>query len=140
MASATANANKAIIESPAGRSGEGALYQIFDVEAKAADMSRYFGPAIFKEFLALGNVEALRRAFGDKHADATLHDDQALVLKKLIGLGDGERIGAMFGGKCADGGQRIAVLHPSFENGRSYAVAEAEVDGAIIGWHGAIVG
>ena len=48
-------------------------------------------------------------ARGDEHADPALHDDQAFVLEPLIGLGDGQRVGALLGGQGADRGQRVAV-------------------------------
>ncbi len=39
-------------------------------------------------------------ARGDEHADAALDDDEAFVLETLIGFGDRQRVGALFGGQA----------------------------------------
>ena len=84
-------------------------------------------------------MKALCGPFGDEHADAALHNDETFVLKQLVGLGDGQGIGAMFGGERAHRRQRIAVPYAPFEDASGDAIAEAEIDGAFFGWHGAIV-
>src|SRR5687768_6728434 len=107
-----------------------ALDQIVGVEPQAADLGGDRRPAIVEEVLALGRAELLRRALGYEHADAALDQDQPLVLEGLIGLGDGQRIGAMLGGEAAHRGQGIAVAYLPVEDGSRDAVAEAEIDWA----------
>jgi hypothetical protein len=87
-------------------------------------------PSILEEVLALGGAQPLGSAGRDEHADAALDHDEPLLLEGLVGLGDGERIGAEIGGEAAHRRQRIAVADAAFEDHRRDAVAQAEIDGA----------
>ena len=71
-------------------------------------------------------------AGGDEHADAAFDDDQAFVLKTLIGLGHGQRIGLLLGGEGADRGQRVAVAIVAGEDGIGDRLAKADVNGLLM--------
>src|SRR5678815_1414922 len=64
---------------------------------------------MFDKIVALHVAQPGRGTRRDKHPDAALDDDKAFVLKSLIGLGDSERIGALFGSKCPDRRQGVAI-------------------------------
>ena len=62
--------------------------------------ARIAGHSLLDEAVALGVAQAGAGAGGDEHADAALDDDQPVVLEALIGLGDGQRVGALLGGEA----------------------------------------
>ena len=74
-----------------------------------------------------------RGAGSDEHADAALDHDQPFVLEALIGLGDGQRIGALLGGERADRGKGVAVAVSAGEDRVGDHLAEADVDGLFVG-------
>jgi hypothetical protein len=49
-----------------------------------------------------------RPRLADEHADAALDADQPVGLELLVGLGHGQRIGALLGGERAHRGQHVA--------------------------------
>src|SRR5215213_8816809 len=67
------------------------------------------GPVAVEEAVTLGFAELGPGAGSDEHADSALDQDEPVVLKSLISLGDGERIGLLFGGEGPNGRQRVAV-------------------------------
>jgi len=114
-------------------SGQRPLQQVLEIEAEAADLRGDGGPAVVEEIVAFGGPQALGGAVGDEHADPALHHHKPFVLEGLIGLCDGQRIGAMLGGEASHRRQRIAVADPAVENQGRDGIAEAEVDGTIFG-------
>src|SRR3546814_6471705 len=70
----------------------GQIEQGARVEADAANLLRDGGPDVGQEILTHQVAQPLGRARRDEHADPALHRDQPLVLKGLIGLGDGQRV------------------------------------------------
>ena len=71
----------------------------------------------------------LTRAIRHEQADPALHLDQILVLKRLISLGDGQRIGALVRREAAHGGKGIAVPVGTIENRCGNHIAQAKIDG-----------
>ena len=74
-----------------------------------------------------------RGAGGDEHADAALDHHQPFVLEPLIGLGDGQRVGAFLGGQRAHRRQRVAVLEAPGDDRVGDHLAEADIDWLFMG-------
>ena len=68
-----------------------------------------------------------------EHAHAALHADQAVGLELLVGFGDGQRIGALLGGKGAHRRQHLAFSIAAVDDRRGDLVAQAQVNGTIVG-------
>ena len=70
--------------------------------------SRICGHSCSRNCVALGRAQLVGRAFAHEHADAALDADQPVGLELLVGLGHGQRIGALLGGERAHRGQHVA--------------------------------
>ena len=102
---------------------------------RRAIRSRICGHSCLMKRFALGFAQAGAGAGGDEHADAALDDDQPFVLEALIGLGDGQRVGALLGGEGADRGKRVAVAEFAGEDRVGDRVAQADVN-RLVAWCG----
>ena len=71
-------------------------------------------------------------ARSDEHADAALHDDQALVLESLICLRHGQRVRLLLRGERTDRGEGIAVAEFSGENRIGDGLAQTDVDRLVV--------
>ena len=69
----------------------------------------------------------------DQDADATLDHDQPIILKALIGLGDRQRIGTLFGGKCTDRGKGVAIAVSAGKDCIGNHLTKADVNGFFVG-------
>ena len=69
----------------------------------------------------------------DEHADTALHHDQAFVLESLIGLGDRQRVGTLFGGKRTDRGKGVAVAISAGKDCVGDHLSKADVNGFFVG-------
>src|SRR3546814_6069583 len=81
----------------------------------------------------------LGRAFGDEHADPALDRDQPFVLKRLIRLGDRQRIRAFLRGERAHRGEHIAVAELTVEDRVGDDVAQTLVYGFGLIEHAALM-
>lgn len=84
------------------------------------------------ERILFGGAQPVGGTGQHEHADAAPHLDIAVVLKPLIRLGDGQRVGAVFGREGTDGGQLVPrPVHAAQDAGRDRA-AQAEIDRAVL--------
>ena len=106
-------------------SGGNAVEQFGGVDIQPADARGDFGPFLVQELRARRGPQPLRGTAIDEHADAAPHGDQPVFLEALIGLGHGQRIGALIGGEGAYRRQRIPLANPAIEDHRDDLVAQA---------------
>lgn len=117
----------------------GVVEQFVHPDLEPLDLRADSGPFFLQETLAGLAVELGRCAIGDEHPNAATHDHQPVVLKALIGLGDRQRVRTMFCRERANRREGIAVPVSAVENRVGDHVAKADIDGAIIGSHGAML-
>jgi len=89
--------------------------------------------------LALHGAQPARCAGRHEHADAPLHLNEAIILEALIGLGHGQRIGALLRSKGAHRGQHVAIPIFSVQDRCGDEVAQAQIDGPAFIDHAASV-
>src|SRR6478735_7790316 len=66
-------------------------------------------PLFLQEPVALALAKARAGPGGDEHADSALHDDEAFVLKTLVGLGNRKWVRLLICRKGSDGRKGVAV-------------------------------
>jgi len=88
-------------------------------------------PDLGQEDVPLLHAESLDRPLGDKHADTAPDPDIAVILKRLICLGDGQWVGAMIGREGTDRGQLIPFRIISFQDRRREKAPQTDIDGDI---------
>ena len=115
-----------------GPSGRRALQQLVPVETQQVHGFPNARPVRGHERRPFRHAQPLRRAGQHEHADATPYLDIAIVLKALISLSDGQRIGAVFGGEGADRGKLVARAIVATQYARRDRAAEAEIDRAVL--------
>ena len=106
--------------------------QVGGVEAQQVDILGDARPLLSHETIALGYAQLFRRAGQNEHADAAPHLDIAIVLETLISLGDGQRVGAMFGRERADRRQLVACTIFAPQDRRRDRAPQPDVDRAVV--------
>src|SRR5690606_31984754 len=96
--------------------GSGFVEDVRGLDAEPRHALANLRPLVLEEAGALGRAQLLGRALADEHADPALDADQPVGLELLVGLGHGERIGALLGGEGAHRGQHLALRVASLDD------------------------
>ena len=118
---------------PEGAERSACLEQIVHRDAEPVDPCADRGPLLADEALALLPQQGGTRAGRNEHADPASHLDLAVLLELLVGLGDGERVGAFLRRERAYRREHLAFPIAPVDDRGGDLVAQLQVDRAGVG-------